>query len=271
MTNTNSVTQSADQTQKAGPAGSTQLGGSAQTQIVTQSAPTNQTASAEATSIQSGTAGGSSSATADAENTNHVAQTADQVQVGGDGGSQVQVIVQSAPTNQTATATATATARRGTSSATGTQTNTKDVSQAAEQRQSGGGSQVQVVEQSADDRARTHRGGTADGWVLVPSTATPIRPRLLRWSDGRSAGATAASGSAPARRHSTPQTPQLPVPPQAPVSLGAGVGGTGGGSLWVFAAALIPFLLTAPWWARRQRSSAVRRLMGVVSRLERPG
>jgi hypothetical protein len=34
---------------------------------------------------------------------------------------------------------------------------------------------------------------------------------------------------------------------------------------------LIPFALTAPWWARRQRPSAIRRLMGVVSRLERPG
>ena len=54
--------------------------------------------------------------------------------------------------------------------------------------------------------------------------------------------------------------------------LGAAPGGTGGGSLWVFSALLIPFLLTAaPWWGRRQRPSVVRRLMGVVSRLERPG
>jgi hypothetical protein len=34
---------------------------------------------------------------------------------------------------------------------------------------------------------------------------------------------------------------------------------------------LVPLFLTAPRWASRHRPSVVRRLMGVVSRLERPG
>jgi hypothetical protein len=274
-TNTSTVTQAADQTQKAGPAPPAQLGGSAQIQVVNQSAPTNQTANATASSTQYGAVSGSALATAIADSANHVTQTADQVQVGGSGGSQVQVIDQSAPTNQNTTATATATTQQGTSSSSATQTSSHDVSQGAEQRQVGGGSQVQVVEQSTGDgtcgdtrvgAGRRHGGG----WVLAGSAGALFEPRLVRWGPGKPPG-NAGSRPAPTRRHSTPQTPQLPLPPQAPVSLAAGVGGTGGGSLWVFAAVLIPFLLTAPWWARRQRSSAVRRLMGVVSRLERPG
>jgi hypothetical protein len=186
----------------------------------------------------------------------------------------VQVIEQSAPTNQTATATAAAATQPGTASSSSSQTNSHDVTQNAEQSQAGGGSQVQLVDQSAGgDRigaGRTRDSGSGGGWMLATSAGTLSESALARWDPANPAG-SAGSRPAPARRHSAPQAPQLPFPPQAPVTLGAAAGGMGSGSLWVFATFLIPFLLTAPWWARRQRPSAVRRLMGVVSRLERPG
>ena len=54
-------------------------------------------------------------------------------------------------------------------------------------------------------------------------------------------------------------------------ALGAPGNGAAGVSLWIFAALLVPFFLTAPWWARRHRSATFRRLLSVVLRLERPG
>jgi hypothetical protein len=53
--------------------------------------------------------------------------------------------------------------------------------------------------------------------------------------------------------------------------LGAPAGASVGGLLWIFVALLVPFALTAPWWARRHRSAVFRRLLSVVLRLERPG
>ena len=103
--NTNHVTQSAVQQQDAGGRPSsgppTQVGGGTQTQVLEQSAPTTQTASAQATSIQGGAGPTSiSSAAAQASNVSEVTQSATQIQHGGVGGSQVQVIRQEAPTTQ---------------------------------------------------------------------------------------------------------------------------------------------------------------------------
>jgi hypothetical protein len=67
-----------------------------------------------------------------------------------------------------------------------------------------------------------------------------------------------------------PQDPREPAPQESSM-LGAPGNGAPGVSLWAFAALLVPFLLTAPWWARRHRSAAFRRLLSVVLRLERPG
>jgi hypothetical protein len=275
-TNSNTIGQAADQTQTAAPAGPTLSGGSGQTQIVSQNAPTTQTAGASATSAQSGGDVGSSSATATAVDANTVSQAADQTQTGGSGGSQVQVIVQQAPADETATAIATATG--GWTESTATQSSSGGATQQATQTQSGGGSQVQVIEQTstADDSVRpVGRSGRPHHPEAAVKGADGIASPYARssggWSEGGSSGHRTGSGPAPSRRHVGPQLPRPPLPPQAPSSAGSGAGSGGGGSLLLFAAVLLPFVLTAPWWARRQRPSAVRRLMGVVSRLERPG
>jgi hypothetical protein len=67
-----------------------------------------------------------------------------------------------------------------------------------------------------------------------------------------------------------PPEPREPGPQESSL-LGAAGNGAPGVSLWAFAALLVPFFLTAPWWARRHRSAAIRRLLSVVLRLERPG
>jgi hypothetical protein len=139
---------------------------------------------------------------------------------------------------------------------------------------------VQVIEQSTadgssgaaaalagDPKVPARAGG---GWVLVPAGAALSRTRGAAWSPRTASGRTQPRTPG-TRPHSAPRVPQPPLPPQAPASLGAAAGGGTAGSLWVFAALLLPFFLTAPWWARRERPSVVRRLMGVVSRLERPG
>jgi hypothetical protein len=188
----------------------------------------------------------------------------------------VQVIVQEAPADQSAAAIATATG--GWTDSTATQSSSGSATQHATQTQSGGGSQVQVIEQTsgADDgvravgpAGRAHRHpATAKA---TPGAASPFRTVADGWSDGVSSRSPAGSRPTPNRRHTDPRFPRLPLPPRAPSSAGADPGTGGGGSVLLFAAVLIPFALTAPWWARRQRPSAIRRLMGVVSRLERPG
>jgi hypothetical protein len=83
------------------------------------------------------------------------------------------------------------------------------------------------------------------------------------------AGGSSSSSRPPLR---TLQDPRLPNPhdPNS-AGLASGVAPVGGGSIWVFAALLVPFALTAPWWARRHRPSALRRLVGIALRSERPG
>jgi hypothetical protein len=304
-TNTNQVTQTANQAQTAGDAGPTQSpiqvdGG--QSQVVTQSAPTTQVDNASATSTQTGMTnlGGQqnniSSATATANNENQIHQIADQVQVGGAGGSQSQVIDQSAPSTQTATATATSHQSRATNGKHGRQTNTSTstasaggrngASQTARQAQTGGGPQSQVIEQSApsgadiDTRAAEKQPiatTSKPSWLeIVTAGAAPelayFNSRIARWADPGAATRSASGPRRAARRDApTPKQERLPLPPQSPTSLGAAPSGAGVGGLWVFATLLIPFALTAPWWARRYGPSGFRRLMGVVVRLERPG
>src|SRR5439155_20037505 len=153
------------------------LGGVSQTQVVRQSAPTTQTATAQATSDQDGATnlgrGGSaiqtnlSSAIAAVDNSNQTTQLAQQVQDGGraTGGSQVQVIDQSAPTTQTGTAQATSdqggatnlgndgwAVQTNSSSSAAVAGKTRQITQSAQETQigiGGRGTQVQVVEQSA--------------------------------------------------------------------------------------------------------------------------
>jgi hypothetical protein len=164
--------------------------------------------------------------------------------------------------------------------------NSNQGTQSAGQSQRGGGSRVQVVHQDAPVNQTTSPTGT--------STTRPIRGGVAAAASGaatapggRATGSwelathawsprAASSGSAgalpPARRSPgpAPQDPRSPLP-QDSTSLGAAGGPPSGVSLWVFAALLIPFALTAPWWARRERLSAVRRLAGLSLRLERPG
>jgi hypothetical protein len=304
--NGNAANQSADQTQ-------TQTGSSGgQAQSISQSAPTTQDANGIATSTQTlptnsnavvlidgaapdpagsgarglwiqiwipvdgqqtATQANTSSATASAGNTNHVTQSATQLQSGGSGGGsqpggggQSQTIVQSAPTAQNASAQATSEqgAGSGTSSASTTQTSSNQTAQSAQQTGSG----IQVIEQSApctQFAGVTSASWGRDGWRLAasvgvgaPTWSAPSRPR--------------AESPSPSRRSHARGEHRVPSP-HAPKLPSASLGGTSGtdGSTGAFAVLLLAFALTAPWWARRHLPSALRRLMAVVSRLERPG
>jgi epidermal growth factor receptor substrate 15 len=306
--NGNAANQSADQTQTQTGAGSS--GGQAQS--ISQSAPTTQDANGIATSTQTlptnsnavvlidgaapdpagsgarglwiqiwipvdgqqtATQANTSSATASAGNTNHVTQSATQLQSGGSGGGsqpggggQSQTIVQSAPTAQNASAQATSEqgAGSGTSSASTTQTSSNQTAQSAQQTGSG----IQVIEQSApctQFAGVTSASWGRDGWRLAasvgvgaPTWSAPSRPR--------------AESPSPSRRSHARGEHRVPSP-HAPKLPSASLGGTSGtdGSTGAFAVLLLAFALTAPWWARRHLPSALRRLMAVVSRLERPG
>ena len=273
--NTNHVTQSAVQQQDAGGRPSsgppTQVGGGTQTQVLEQSAPTTQTASAQATSIQGGTGPASiSSATAQASNVSEVTQSATQIQHGGVGGSQVQVIRQEAPTTQWVNAESAADSGESHSSSSSTNSGSSAISQSAVQVQAGEGSQVQIVAQDAGNRSRGKSRATAFAVSHGAARAT--------WLAAAS-GNPAESGSirSESGRHDVrdtgrraPQEPREPGPQESSL-LGAPGNGAPGVSLWAFAALLVPFFLTAPWWARRHRSATIRRLLSVVLRLERPG
>jgi len=193
-------------------------------------------------------------------------------------GGQSQVVIQNAPTTQTAGASASSTqsgGSGGSSSSTATDTNAQDVSQAAAQTQYGGDPEVLIAEQSADTAqlaAPSRADDNGYGWALATSARLFFASRPHAWSPRRDDGRASQPRPGAVQRDFAPRTPKLPSPPQAPAALGAAAGGSGGGgSLWVFAAFLLPFLLTVPWGTGRQRPSAVRRLKGVVSRLERPG
>jgi hypothetical protein len=158
------------------------------------------------------------------------------------------------------------------------------VTQSAEQTQTGGGGQTQIVEQSTESgtceqsstpAAAAWVTGQAHpaGWVLVAGTSfsLSLAHRARAWSQGTRAAAPSPRRAASVSFVPAPRAPHAPLPPQTPAALGAAAGGSAGGSLWVFGLTLLPFFLTAPWWARRERLSVIRRLMGVVSRPERPG
>jgi hypothetical protein len=223
----------------------------------------------------------SSSANASAVNSNQVSQSATQQQSGGSGGGsqmggagQSQTIEQSASTTQTASAQAAAAqgAGSGTSSAGATQTNSNQTVQSAQQAGSG----AQVIEQSAPcvqyaDLTLTVGSGASavdrSGWSLEPSA----RIGAARW--GAPDQGSAASPM-PQSRGSHSRGTRHPAPfPHAPKLPNASLAGTPdpGGSHGTFGVLFLAFALTAPWWARRHLPSAFRRLMAVVSRLERPG
>jgi len=222
-----------------------------------------------------------SSATASAENTNQATQSATQLQSGGsDGGSQLggagqsQTIEQSAPTTQTANAQATYEQAVGTgsSSATATQKSSNQTAQSAQQIGPG----TQLIEQAAPSAHAENASATpgtaagsmgGDGWSLASSFAADRG----QWS---APDWPSAAGSTPPSRRSQSGAPRHQVPfPHAPDLPNASLGGSPpvGGSQGIFAMLLLAFALTAPWWVRRRLPSALRRLMAVVSRLERPG
>jgi hypothetical protein len=129
---------------------------------------------------------------------------------------------------------------------------------------------VQIVEQDAGSRSFGKIGatslalsrGTARAIWLAAASGSPAESWSIRSESGRHD--VRDTGRRP------PQEPRNPGPQESSL-LGAAGNGAPGVSLWAFAALLVPFLLTAPWWARRHRSAAIRRLLSVVLRLERPG
>jgi hypothetical protein len=272
--NTNHVTQSAVQEQDAGGRPSwgppTQVGGGSQTQVLEQNAPTTQIASAQATSIQGGAGPTSiSSAAAQASNVSEVTQSATQIQHGGFGGSQVQVIRQEAPTTQWVNTESKAAGSGESHSSSSSTSGSSAISQSAVQAQAGGGSQVQIVDQDAG----SHSGRKSSATSLAVSRGTA----RATWLAASSSGSQAGSIRSESGRHDVrdtgrraPQEPREPGPQESSL-LGAPGNGAPGVSLWAFAALLVPFFLTAPWWARRHRSATIRRLLSVVLRLERPG
>jgi hypothetical protein len=218
-----------------------------------------------------------SSATASAVNSNQVTQTATQLQSGGSqvgGAGQSQTIEQNAPTTQTASAQASSeqVPASGNSSATATQESSSQTVQVAHQTGPG----TQVIEQNAPatqsgDVVMTAGTGTsgigADGWRLV----SPLGRNAAQWSAPDQPNA--ASSPEPSRRsHSGAPRHRVPFP-HDPNMPNASLGGASptGGSPGIFAMLLLAFALTTPWWGRRRLTSAFRRLMAVVSRLERPG
>jgi hypothetical protein len=230
---------------------------------------------------QAATQTNTSSATASAENTNQVTQSASQVQSGGsDGGSQVggvgqsQTIEQSAPTTQTANAQATSeqAAGSGSLSAIATHQSLNETAQSAQQAGPG----TQHIEQTAlstqSGTATATRGTSTrslgpDGWSLASS----FRAEGAQWS---APDRPRAESPTPASRQSHSRTPHRRIPfPDSQKLPNASLGGAppSGGSHGPFAMLLLAFALTTPWWVRRRLPSALRRLMAVVSRLERPG
>ena len=231
---------------------------------------------------QPATQANTSSATASAVNTNQVTQSATQVQSGGSsgGGSQVggagqsQTIEQNAPTTQTASAQAISEQApgSGTSVAAATQESSNESVQVAQQ--TGPGTQVIAQDapslQSADVIVTSGTGTSGvgpSGWSLASSFGVDA----AQWS---TPGQVSAASSTPRSRRSDSGAPGQRVPfPHAPSVPNASLGGASptSGSPGIFAMLLLAFALTAPWWVRRRLPSALRRLMAVVSRLERPG
>jgi hypothetical protein len=282
--NSNQTTQNVNQEQSAESAGGSHLGGGSQTQIVQQTAPSTQTATASAISDQSGgpaTQTNTSSASAIAANSNQIDQTVQQIQDNwGTAGTQIQIVEQTVPTVHTAVADATA----DDGWVIAVETNSGQAVQSATQTQHGGGIQTQVLVQETSTRQnpvgldpckwriRCNRSGAA------PKRASDLRPQLSRsiapWlPSSEPQGSAPASKSTRTDSHGSNSPDSRAPRPRDPLGPSAGSGGSpnGGGFAWGFAALLIPFALTVSWWARRYRPSAFRRLMGVVLRQERPG
>jgi hypothetical protein len=230
---------------------------------------------------QAATQTNTSSATASAENTNQVTQSATQVQSGGsDGGSQVggvgqsQTIEQSAPTTQTANAQAASEQAAGSDSSSATATHQSLNQTAQSAQQAGPGTQhIEQTAPSTQSGAATATRGTStrdlgrDGWSLASS----FRARGAQWA---AADRPSAESPTPPSLQSHSRTPHRRVPfPDSEKMPNASLGGAPptGGSPGAFAMLLLAFALTTPWWVRRRLPSALRRLMAVVSRLERPG
>ncbi len=301
--NSNQTTQAADQRQTARSGGDTQVGGASQTQVVEQSAPTTQGGTANAIAAQQGgvnlAAGGSAAQTsttlskATVADSNQTTQTAVQIQDGGltAGGSQAQVIEQTAPTTQIAIAQTLASItgmtnvgddgwsiQTNVSSSTTVAGKSNQTTQSGEQIQLGtteGRSQVQVIEQSVASALHVHTQG-ACGRRCASSSAAALRQDLTVWSGSTTRDTLRPRNQSGAGKNSPQRPPRdgdgrLPQEDKLPGAAAGASSSSGGGSLWVFAALLIPFALTAPWWARRHGPAALRRLTGVVVRPERPG
>jgi hypothetical protein len=135
---------------------------------------------------------------------------------------------------------------------------------------------TQHIEQSAPSTqsgAETATRGTStrslgsDGWSLASS----FRAEGAQWA---AADRPSAGSPTPPSLQSHSRTPHRRVPfPDSQKMPNASLGGAPptGGSPGAFAMLLLAFALTTPWWVRRRLPSALRRLMAVVSRLERPG
>jgi hypothetical protein len=296
--NSNRATQTGDQRQTAQSGGDTQLGGAAQTQTLRQGAPTTQSETGRATSDQSGainlSAGGSAVQTnttlskATVANANETTQSAVQVQDAGllAGGSQVQIVDQTAPVDQIAIVQALAgltdptnvgadgwSIQTNLSASTAVAGKTTQTTLSAQQVQLGDKtSQVQIIEQSVAGAARAHaQGRCGRRCASTVSSALALAQDLTVWSSSPGEDSSRKEpGASKKTKQPTPRDGQLPPQPKLP-GAAAGSSSSGGGAPWVFAALLIPFALTAPWWARRHGPSAFRRLAGVVVRPERPG
>jgi hypothetical protein len=222
-----------------------------------------------------------SSAIASAVNSNQVTQSATQSQSGGSGGGsqvggagQSQAIEQNAPTTQTTSAQAVSelAGAASNSSTTATQESSSQTVQVAQQTGPG----TQVIEQNeastlsvdlmVPGRVFTSRFGPA-GWSLASSFVIDAAQWLAPNQPSAATSTSRAGGS-----HSGAPRQRVPFP-HAPNTPNASLGGASptGGSPGIFAMLLLAFALTAPWWVRRRLPSALRRLMAVVSRLERPG
>jgi hypothetical protein len=199
-----------------------------------------------------------------------VTQSATQIQHGGVAGSQVQVIRQEAPTTQWGSAESTSGSAESHSSSSSTNSGSSAISQNAVQVQAGEGSQVQIVEQDAGSHSCAKSSATS--FAVSRGTARAAWPAASSGSAAESGSIRTESGRRDVRDagRRAPQDPREPGPQESSM-LGAPGNGAPGVSLWAFAALLVPFFLTAPWWARRHRSVALRRLLSVVLRLERPG
>jgi len=150
--------------------------------------------------------------------------------------------------------------------------------QSVEQIQMGmsdGEAQVQVIEQRAANAARAHTQRRCNRrCASSASAAVMLEQEATIWSrseDRDPSSPSTESGASKEKKQGAPRDGQLPRAPELPGAAAGASSGGGGGPIWVFAALLIPFALTASWWARHYGPSAFRRLAGVVVRPERPG